>query len=158
MAQSTRRTNPRRVLLWTGAVPGALIILSVVLMGVVRASMNADPSNLDTSSTRTSENGLFNVSYTPSGGDIPVNQAHEWVLHVETASGQPVENARITVDGGMPDHGHGLPDQPQVTEYLGNGDYRVEEVLFQMPGWWVMDFDITDQSESDTVRFNLMLE
>jgi hypothetical protein len=41
-------------------------------------------------------------------------------------NGEPVENATIAVDGDMPEHGHGLPTCPQVTKYLGNGDYLVE--------------------------------
>ena len=32
---------------------------------------------------------------------------HSWTLHLETASGTSVDSASITVDGGMPQHGHG---------------------------------------------------
>jgi hypothetical protein len=105
-----------------------------------------------------SDNGLFHVSYTSANGNVPVNQMHQWTLHVETADGQPVENATITLDGDMPQHGHGLPTNPQVTEYLGNGDYRVEGLKFQMGGWWVMDFVITAEGQSDTVQFNMLLK
>jgi len=120
--------------------------------------MNPVPSDLDTSTTRSSDNGLFNVSYNPSSDTVPVNQMHQWTLHVETADGQPVENATITLDGDMPQHGHGLPTRPQVTEYLGNGDYLVEGLKFQMGGWWVLDFVITAQDQSDTVQFNMLLK
>jgi hypothetical protein len=63
----------------------------------------------------------------------------------------------ISVDGDMPEHGHGLPTRPEVTRYLGNGDYLVEGMKFQMPGWWVMDFDVTVDGQSDQVHFNLLL-
>src|SRR5262245_30754009 len=53
----------------------------------------------DYSTTRLSDNGLFRVSYESSQGFIPVSQIHQWILHVETADGQFVENATITVDG-----------------------------------------------------------
>lgn len=112
---------------------------------------------LDFSTTRLSENGLFRVSYASSQNLVPVNQMHQWTLHVETADGQLVENANITVDGDMPEHGHGLPTRPQVTDYLGNGDYLVEGVKFQMGGWWVMDFTITANEQTDAVRFNMRL-
>ena len=112
---------------------------------------------LDFSKTRLSENGLFRVSYASSQNIVPVNQIHQWTLHVETADGQLVENATISVDGDMPEHGHGLPTRPQVTEYLGNGDYRVEGVKFQMGGWWVMDFTITSDNHTDAVHFNMKL-
>lgn len=157
MTQSRPRTKSTRILLWGGAVLGGLILISAIAMGVMM-SLNPIPTDLDTSTTRSSDNGLFNVSYTPSVGTIPVNQMHQWILHVETVDGQPVENATITLDGDMPQHGHGLPTRPQVTEYLGNGDYRVEGLRFQMGGWWVMDFVITAEGQKDTVQFNMMLE
>ena len=112
---------------------------------------------LDFSTTRLSDNGLFSVSYTSSEKGVPVNQMHKWTLHVETANGELVENATITVDGDMPEHGHGLPTRPRVTKYLGNGDYLVEGIKFQMGGWWVMDFTITTDSDTDAVHFNMKL-
>jgi hypothetical protein len=158
MTQAIPRSKFTRLLLWIGAIIGGLILISAIVMGLMMMRMSDVPADLDTSTTRSSDNGLFNVSYTPSNGTIPVNQMHQWTLHVETADGQPVENATITLDGDMPQHGHGLPTSPQVTEYLGNGDYRVEGLKFQMGGWWVMDFVITAEGQSDTVQFNMMLK
>ena len=158
MTQAIPRSKSTRLLLRVGAILGGLILISAIVMGLMMMRMSDIPSDLDTSTTRSSDNGLFNVSYTPANGTVPVNQMHQWTLHVETADGQPVENATITLDGDMPQHGHGLPTSPQVTEYLGNGDYRVEGLKFQMGGWWVMDFVITAQGQSDTVRFNMMLD
>ena len=40
----------------------------------------------------------------------------------------------------MPEHGHGFPTVPEVTEYLGDGKYLVEGLKFSMPGWWVGQF------------------
>ena len=157
MTQSKPRPKSMRLLLWIGAVLGGLILVFTISMGVMMA-MNPIPTDLDTSTTRSSDNGLFMVSYTSANGTVPVNQMHQWTLHVETADGQPVENATITLDGDMPQHGHGLPTRPQVTEYLGNGDYRVEGLKFQMGGWWVMDFVITAEGQSDTVQFNMVLQ
>lgn len=118
---------------------------------------SAAPSELDYSAERTTENGVFKVSYS-SDENIVINKMHTWTLHVETVDGQPVENAVITVDGGMPQHGHGLPTAPQVTEYLGNGDYLVEGLKFQMGGWWEVRFNITAGDATDTITFNLTLE
>jgi len=85
---------------------------------------------------------------------IPAGFAH----HVATPDGQPVTDAVITVDGDMPQHGHGLPTRPQVTKHLGNGDYLVEGLKFQMGGWWVVDFTIDANGKHDTVRFNMILK
>ncbi len=158
MTQSKSRSKSTRLLLWIGAVLGGLILVFAIFMGIMMWRINDIPSNLDTSTTRSSENGLFEVSYAPSNGSVPLNQMHQWTLHVVTADGQPVENATIAVDGNMPQHGHGMPTRPQVTQYLGNGNYLVEGLRFQMGGWWVMDFVITSEGQSDTVRFNMMLK
>jgi hypothetical protein len=57
----------------------------------------------------------------------------------------------------MPEHDHGLPTAPQVTRYLGNGDYLVEGIKFLMNGWWQMSFLITAGEQRDSVTFNLVL-
>jgi hypothetical protein len=158
MTQSKPRSKSTRILLWIGAVLGGLILVFAIFIGVMMARMNDVPADLDTSTTRSSDNGLFQVSYTPESGTVPVNQTHQWTLHVETADGQPVENATITVDGGMPQMGHGLLTHPRAPKSLGNGDYLVEGVKFEMAGWWLMDFTITANGQTDTVQFNMILE
>ncbi len=139
----------------------ALLILSALATACGSGGprhMTPVPANLDTSTTRTSDQGLYRATIIPSLDPIPINQVHTWTLHVETADGQSVDQAEITVDGGMPQHGHGLPTQPQVTKNLGNGNYLVEGMKFQMTGWWVVHFNISAGGQSDRVTFNLMLK
>lgn len=73
------------------------------------------------------------------------------------AMGRPVEGASISVDGGMPEHGHGLPTQPQVRHSLGGGMYDIEGVRFSMGGWWELKLSIDAPQGSDRVTFNLAL-
>jgi YtkA-like protein len=148
---------PRKVRPWLWWVAG-LVLLLLVAAGAMIAYMSYVPDDLDYSTTRLTEQGMYEVSYTAQVTPVPVNQMLTWTLHVETAAGQVVENATITVDGDMPQHGHGLPTRPQVTRYLGNGDYVVEGLKFHMPGWWVMDFVITKDGQSDQVHFNMQLK
>jgi len=115
-------------------------------------------SDLDTSTSVLTDQGLFRVSYSSESTPLPINQIHTWTIHVETADGQPVDDAEINVDGGMPDMNHGFPTSPQVTQNLGNGDYLVEGMKFQMLGWWEVKFNISANGQSDTVTFNLILE
>lgn len=105
-----------------------------------------------------SEAGTYLASYTPATEPLPLNQLHSWTLHLMTADGQPVENATITVDGGMPGHGHGLPTQPEVKEYLGDGNYRVDGLRFNMPGAWVLNFHIEAADQTDEVVFEFNVE
>lgn len=158
MTQTQSKPNRSRALLWVGIAIVTLLVVAAVVTGVVMARMNNTPGDLDFSTTQSSENGLFKVSYAASTGKVPINQMHEWTLHVETADGTAVENAEILVDGDMPQHGHGLATRPRVTQYLGNGDYQVEGLRFQMAGWWVMDFTISANGQTDSVHFNMQLD
>jgi len=104
-----------------------------------------------------SDKGYYAVYYTSDVDPIEINRIHAWTLHVETVNGIPVEDAEISVDGGMPAHNHGLPTQPRVTENLGDGDYRVEGLRFHMGGAWQVTFTIESGGEADTVTFDLAL-
>lgn len=123
------------------------------------AQKSAEPTETrDYSTTRLSNIALYRVTYTSEHNPVPVRQLHTWQLHIENAqTGEPIDSAEIAIDGDMLEHGHGLPTQPEVTQNLGEGNYLVEGVKFQMGGWWVMDFTITANGETDTVRFNLQL-
>ncbi|HRJ58912.1 MAG TPA: FixH family protein [Anaerolineales bacterium] len=114
-------------------------------------------NDLNTETTRMTNNGAFIVSFKSELDPITIGSMHSWVLHVETADGEPVEGATILVDGGMPDHGHGLPTSPQVTQDMGNGDYLVEGLRFQMGGWWEVKFNISADGVEDNVTFNIIL-
>jgi hypothetical protein len=107
---------------------------------------------------RMSDQGLFRVTVTPQQEPVPLNTMHNWVIHVETASGQSVDNAVISVAGGMPAHMHGMPTAPQVTQSLGNGDHLVEGMQFQMPGHWEVELNINAASQQDNVSFNFNLQ
>ncbi len=158
MKQPTSKSKILRISMWGAGVLILLVAVYSVGMNIMMTSMNnAVPANLDYSTTRVSDKNIFRVSYLSSEDVVPVNQMHQWTLHVETVDGRPVENATITVDGDMPQHGHGLPTSPRVTKYLGNGDYLIDGMKFQMGGWWLMDFTITANTQIDVVHFNMML-
>jgi hypothetical protein len=148
----------RRALRWIAGIVGALVLAAAAGFGFMIYWMNYIPADLDLSTTRRSNEGVYQVSYAPRRGPIAINQIHAWTIHVATPDGQPVTDAVITVDGDMPQHGHGLPTRPQVTKRLGNGDYLVEGMKFQMGGWWVVDFTIDAGGKRDTVRFNMILK
>ena len=105
----------------------------------------------------TSADGLYRVELRNLPEPVPLNRMHEWVVHVEAADGAPVTGASIEMDGGMPIHDHGLPTAPRVTAELGNGDYRLEGVRFQMPGHWVVELAIDAAPGADSVAFDLNL-
>lgn len=120
--------------------------------------MNTEvPADLDTSLSRPTEQGVYQVTISSELDPLSLNEIHNWTIHVATPDGTAVTNAEITVDGGMPVHQHGFPTAPQVTENLGNGDYKLEGVKFSMAGWWEMRLDIAADGQSDSVTFNIVL-
>ena len=74
---------------------------------------------------------------------------------IADADGLPVDGAVIEIDGGMPEHGHGLPTRPRVTRALGAGVYEIQGVRFNMPGWWELRLAIETPAGADVVTFNL---
>jgi len=76
---------------------------------------------------------------------------------VRDPEGRAIDEAQISVDGGMPQHGHGLPTRPRVTRNLGDGSYEIEGVRFNMGGWWEFKLAIAGSRGTDTVTFNLDL-
>jgi hypothetical protein len=120
-------------------------------------AMGGAPDDLDTSTERMTDEGLFQVSVSTDLDPLPLNEIHSWTVHVETADGQPVEGAQIGVDGGMPEHNHGFPTTPEITEELGGGDYLLDGVKFSMSGWWELKLNIDDGDQSDQITFNLVL-
>lgn len=151
------QTSTRHFPIWARIVL-AVVGLLIVAFAALVMHMSYVPDELDTSTTMISSNSLFTASYQPALDPIVINQIHEWTVHLEDANGNPIEDAHVHVDGGMPQHGHGLPTAPQVTEYLGNGDYRVEGMKFNMGGWWVMTVDAEVDGQTDRATFNMMLD
>ena len=107
--------------------------------------------------TRWSTKRLFEVSYISSPTPVPLLQVHSWTVTIADAAGHAVNDARITVLGGMPAHAHGLPTTPQV-QSLGGGRYLIEGLKFHMPGAWVVALRIKAGALIDSVTFDLQLD
>jgi hypothetical protein len=104
---------------------------------------------------RTSNNGLYKaeLELPPS---LTTGTMYRMKLRVKQANGSGIDNATVSVGGGMPEHGHGLPTAPKAT-LQGDGVYRIDGVRFKMGGWWVLAFAINGAHGTDTVAFNLDL-
>ncbi len=101
--------------------------------------------------------GSYKVSYSSKVLPIPINQIHQWVLHIETADGEPVSDANLELQGGMPLHDHGLPTNPVATEYLGEGNYLIEGVRFHMMGDWEITLEISQGNITETALIHLRI-
>ena len=123
----------------------------------METDMSGGSMAADALDPQTTENNLFTVSAVSRLDPVVINETHAWTLHVETEDGSPVTDAEITVNGGMPEHDHGFPTAPRVTENLGEGDYLLEGVRFSMAGEWVMTLEISSGGQSDSVTFEFEL-
>ena len=105
---------------------------------------------------RTSASGRYVATLEPVR-PLRTRQMQTVRVIVRDAEGQAIDEARISIDGGMPQHGHGLPTRPRVTRSLGEGIYEIEGVRFNMGGWWEFKLAIAGSRGADTVTFNLNL-
>ena len=115
------------------------------------------PQQLDLSLNRPTANGRYLVTLQPPAQTPAINQLHSWQVKLATAAGEPVARAQIGVDGGMPQHGHGLPTRPRVTRELTPGTYLLEGMKFSMTGWWELKLAIEATEGADRVTFNRMV-
>lgn len=102
--------------------------------------------------------GGYIIGLGPEDKDIPISRLHRWRLMLQDANGTPVAGARIRIDGGMRDHGHGLPSRPEIVESGRPGEYRIEGMRFNMPGKWQLVVDVHAAAGEDRAEFELMLE
>nr|WP_316639959.1 FixH family protein [uncultured Roseateles sp.] len=124
---------------------------------VLTAGCSTPPADLDLSLQHPSANGKFIVALQPPAKPAAINQLHAWQIRLTTAEGAPVHGARFAVDGGMPQHGHGLPTRPQVTLQLPDGSYLLEGMKFSMSGWWEIKLSIQAAEGADKVSFNTVV-
>jgi hypothetical protein len=105
---------------------------------------------------RTSNAGLYTATLLPIA-PLQKRKLQAVQVAIADANGAPIQHAQITIDGGMPQHGHGLPTQPRVSKQVGSGVYEIDGVRFNMGGWWEFKLSVTTDSGTDLVTFNLEL-
>ena len=105
---------------------------------------------------RPSANRMYVATLEPSRQLRP-RQMQTMRVAIVDGNGRAVNGATIAIDGGMPQHGHGLPTRPRMTRAIGDGTYEIEGVRFNMGGWWEFKLTINSERGADTVTFNLSL-
>jgi len=104
-----------------------------------------------------SRDGHFVVHFDPDIDPPVINRMHGWSVMITTADGVPVDDAALSVSGGMPLHDHGLPTAPRATALGDDGRYRIEGLRFHMGGEWELDIEIDDGRRLDVVTITLTL-
>ena len=142
----------------------AAVLIPTTGCGVYRMlTMDKPPASEFGLGPRTSANGLYVATIETAA---PLRKGVLQKVQILVQSANPngtvtgphaAEGATIMIDGGMPQHGHGLPTAPRVTRSLGGGRYQVEGLKFNMGGWWELRFRITSEAGTDSVTFNVDL-
>ncbi len=139
-------------------VLGAVVVIALAVAAFYgMRMMGPPPADLDLVREKASAAALYSVSIEPESEPVRQGTLHSWIATVRLADGTPVEDATLTIDGGMPQHGHGLPTSPQATPHQGEGRYRLEGIRFNMGGWWVLKLGIASPAGDDAVEFNIVL-
>ena len=89
---------------------------------------------------------------------LSINTIYSWHIRVLDRDGEIIELEELNVFGGMPEHDHGLPTQPQVTKRLDNGDYLLEGVRFHMQGLWELQIEFQYAGVDDTTIIDFDLQ
>ena len=157
-SQPTQRAFPRRVaalVLIAAAVAGATPTNHA--MAMAHGPRVQRPAEAEFGlGPRSSATGRYLATLEPEGELRPRRMQTVRVTVID-GEGHAIDGATLTIDGGMPQHGHGLPTRPRVTESLGDGAYVIEGVRFNMGGWWEFKVTIAVDGDPDTVTFNLSL-
>ena len=89
---------------------------------------------------------------------LSINQIHSWHVRVLDRNDEILELEELDIFGGMPEHDHGLPTQPEVTTRLDNGDYLLEGVRFHMQGHWQLQVELQLNGVEDTAIIDFDLQ
>lgn len=140
------------------AASWTLLLWLVLIAGTVGAASLEDKASPEHRGEAASIDGFFRASFEPEGGRVVIGQFQSWILTLSDAAAEPVGDARIAIGGGMPGHGHGLPTQPIVSDYLGDGRYRVEGMKLNMMGQWVFAFLIETTASRDRLVLEMQID
>ena len=133
------------------------ILLAAALTALSLGGCMTPPPSLDLALKHTTAQGRYVVTLVPPQEAPAINQLHAWQVKVASPDGKSVTAARIAVDGGMPQHGHGLPTQPLVRSQVGEGTYLLEGMKFSMTGWWEVKLALEAPQGPDKVTFNVVV-
>jgi hypothetical protein len=98
---------------------------------------------------------LYMLALRPDPLRIEVGQPFALLMNVCTKGGEPAELVRV--EATMTEREHGMDHAPTVTPN-GDGRYRVEGLLFDLPGSWEVAFDVRSGGEVQRLTHGFVLK
>lgn len=115
------------------------------------------PKKLDTKPIQISRNQQYIAYFSGENSTIPLNKIHTWEFVITDIAGHVDPDIQVKIKGDMPGHNHGLPTSPKLVHTEQEGRYKVKGMKFQMPGWWVITFNVEKDGQKDQLVFNIDL-
>ena len=142
-----------------GTILGAALLAAGVHGARMTRAMARPVPPTDVGTIKTTVNGRYAVRLVAEREPVPLNRVHRWTVRLTptAAAAGAVGDVTVSIDGGMPQHGHGLPTAPRVTGRLPDGRLIVDGMKFSMPGWWELRVRVAGATGTDSVTFNLTL-
>jgi hypothetical protein len=142
---------------WLSIEPKILFSFTMVSALATSSGCSTPPPDLDLSLDKLSNSGRYRIAIIAPTPTPAVNQLHSWTVKLATPDGKPIKGAHFAVSGGMPQHYHGYPTQPRVTQEFKDGTYLLEGMKFSMNGWWELKLGIRAEPGPDQVTFNIIM-
>lgn len=121
------------------------------------AANEAAPPSAEISAT-ISNAGNYKVSYVTHPAPIPLNEPFKIEFWIEPAGErEALGEISVDVDARMPQHHHGMYRLPRV-QSLGGDHFEAAGLLFHMPGYWEIYFDITSGGVTERAQFAVEID
>lgn len=105
-----------------------------------------------------SNGGTYSVRYASAPDQIPLSHPFELAVSVVRTDGQPLSpSAQLAVSANMPAHYHGM-NTKAVAEKRPDGSWVVKGMLFHMPGYWKINYDIREGDTTERAEADVMLK
>lgn len=96
---------------------------------------------------RLMESAHYRLAWRSDPAPVPVGRLFALEVAVCPRAATSVIS-EFVVDARMPGHGHGMNYKPSVKP-SGDGRYRVEGMMFHMPGQWELSFELRAGGRSE---------
>ncbi len=83
----------------------------------------------------------------------PITVGRHFAMNVRLC---PADAKLVRVDATMPEHRHGMNYKASFAA-LGEGRWRVEGMMFHMPGRWLLRFDVSAAGRTETLTESITL-
>ena len=133
----------------------ALLALLVAIPGLVASAWADCPLDLGRGTGLVVFSSHYLVAFRTEPLRIEVGEPFSLLVNACTRTDKPAE--LVAVDAQMPEHKHGMNYRPTIVP-LGEGRFRVDGLIFHMPGRWELNVDVRDGEESERLSHEFIVK